>query len=354
MNQVTTQQNRPPLVQFKHDLTALQEAGELALPDTVSFKAFKNAAVVAITDNPQILNCKRETVFKAIRTLAAAGLVPDGREAAIVPYNGAAQAMPMVGGLVKIARNSGKITSLWADVVYQGESLDIWVEDGERKWNHVNVDGSRINAMERGGDIVGAYAVAKLTDGTVEFQPMSWAEIDQRRRSSANQKGDKPTGIWAQWTGEMAKKTVIRNLCKRLPMSSEDMERIMKEQDQQPLRDITPPREERPNLAQRLAGAPEKPQEADPEPEAPDVPDAEVMPATDEHSASLTVNDLDLSEAFPGSYEFTEGVKAFKAGQFIADCPYLDDRQKATDWCGGWAQASEAEGPSGERGESST
>lgn len=348
MNEVATTHARSPLTQFKHDLTRLEEAGELALPDTVPFKAFKNAAVVAITDNPSILNCKKESVFKAVRTLAGAGLVPDGREAAIVPFKGEAQAMPMVSGLVKIARNSGKITSLWADVVYEGESLDIWIEDGERKWNHVQEDGSRINAMERGGKIIGAYAVAKLTDGTVEFQPMSLHEIEQRRKSSANQKGDKPTGIWEKWYGEMAKKTVIRNLCKRLPMSSEDMERIMKEQEQPVMRDVTPERDDRPNLAQRLTGAPEQSTQADDGPEAPDTPDeaetASDEPIEGEVVDGFTIKDLDPSESFPGSDEFTEGAKAFQDGAHLADCPYQEDRQKATDWVGGFYQAAKAKG----------
>lgn len=345
MNEVSTT-TRSPLVAFKGDLTRLQEAGEIALPDTVPFKAFKNAAIVAVTDNPEILRCNRESVFKAIRTLAGAGLVPDGREAAIVPFRGQAQAMPMVGGLVKIARNSGKIASLWADVVYEGETLDVWVEDGERKWNHVREGGEKINAMTRGGEIIGAYAVAKLTDGTVEFQPMSRGEIEQRRKASANQKGDKPTGIWLTWYGEMAKKTVIRNLCKRLPMSSEDMERIMKEQDQAPIRDVTP-ENTGPNLAQRLAGAPESPQESHDEPDGADVPEAEVLPPDGAESASdgasFTIADLDLDQAFPGSAEFDEGVKAFQSGAHIADCPHMDDQEKATDWCGGWTQASKVE-----------
>ena len=51
---------------------------------------------------------------------------------------------------------------------------------------------------------------------------MSLEEVEKRRIASANQRDpQKPTGIWEKWYDEMAKKTVIRNLCKRLPMSSE-------------------------------------------------------------------------------------------------------------------------------------
>lgn len=326
MNEVVkTEQRRTPVQQFKADLKSLRDAGELdMLPSNVGYEAFRNAAVVAITDNPAILQCKRESVFKAVRRLAAAGLVPDGREAAIVPFKGEAQAMPMVAGLIKTARNSGEIVSIWADVVYDTEELQVWVEDGERKFRH-NYD-----PMTRSGKIVGAYAVAKLKDGTIEFEPMGLEEIDKRRRASANQKGDQPTGVWGQWFSEMAKKTVIRALCKRLPISSEDMRRMYVEhEDTQMIRDVTPePEAPRKNLAQQIA------EQQEPQ-------DGEVLPPEDAGDKA-DVSAIDPDQAFPGSDQFDEGVKAFQSGVAYADCPYADDMEKATDWCGGWKQAEKA------------
>ncbi|WP_170759940.1 recombinase RecT [Ruegeria lacuscaerulensis] len=338
MNAPATQSQLHPVVRFKQDLDKLQTAGELALPDSVPFKAFKNAAVVAVTDNPGILNCKPASVFKAVRTLAGAGLVPDGREAAIVPFKGEAQAMPMVAGLVKVARNTGKVASLWAEVVYEGETLEVWVEDGERKWNHVNEDGSRLDAMERGGEIRGAYAVAKLTDGTVEFQPMSRAEIEKRRKASANQKSDNPTGIWEKWYDQMALKTVIRNLCKRLPMSTEDMDRIMTEQDQpEPIRDVTP--EVKPNLAQRLQQ--QNTEEAETPEQEPGQPiDGEILPPEEDVQ--------DEPDIDPSELEFAEGVSAANDGKAVADCPYDDDQlvQKAH-WLAGFKRQSKLNSEAG-------
>jgi recombination protein RecT len=337
MNQVTTQQRQHPVVEFKNNLKRLIDGGELALPSTVSVDAFRNAAIVAVQDNPAILQCDGGSVMKAIRTLAGAGLVPDGREAAIVPFKGKAQAMPMVAGLVKVARNSGKIISLWADVVYEGETLDVWIEDGERKWNHVNEDGSRIDAMSRSGKIRGAYAVAKLSDGSVDFQPMSLDEIEKRRKASANQRGNEPTGIWQQWYEEMARKTVIRNLCKRLPMSTEDVDRIMKEQDaQSEMRDVTP--EDQPNLAQRLKEQAQEPEQdnLDPTP-AEDEHEpltGEILDGTQKHWTDL----VDTSNAAPMDDGFDDGAKAFKSGAARTDCPEGDD---AAAWLLGWDQAKE-------------
>lgn len=143
MNEVAQRQQNP-VVTFKQNLQRLIDAKELALPSNVSIDAFRNAAIVAVQDNPSILSCSPDSVFKAIRRLAGAGLVPDGREAAIVPFKGQAQAMPMVGGLRKIARNSGEIASLWDEVVYQGERLKVWVEDGEKRFAHTQDDGASL------------------------------------------------------------------------------------------------------------------------------------------------------------------------------------------------------------------
>src|SRR6056297_2544476 len=155
------------IVQFKQTLTAMIDKKDLQLPTTVNPDTFRNAAIVAVQTNPTILNCSPESVFTAVRHLAGIGLMPDGREAALVPFKGRAQAQPMVYGLIKAVKQSGKVKSIFADVVYEGETLEIWLEDGERKFNHTREDGSKLNPMSRGGEVIGAYAVAKLQDGTV-------------------------------------------------------------------------------------------------------------------------------------------------------------------------------------------
>lgn len=264
MSEVATRQANP-VASFKHDLQRMIDAKELALPSNVSPDAFRNAAIVAVQDNPSILGCAPASVFKAIRKLAGAGLVPDGREAAIVPFKGQAQAMPMVAGLRKIARNSGEIASLWDEIVYDGETLTIWVEDGEKRFKHTRADGEPLDALTRGGEVVGAYAVAKLKDGTVEFFPMNRAQIEKRRMASASQRGkSQPDGVWRDWYDEMARKTVVRALCNKLPMSAEDVRRLMVEDEANEvrLRDVTPePEAPRKNLAQTLMERAEPEQE---------------------------------------------------------------------------------------------
>lgn len=319
------------LVSFKQNLTAMIERDELALPSTVEPQAFRNAAIVAAQTNPAILNCSPESVFTSIRHLAGMGLVPDSREAALVPFKGKAQAMPMVYGIIKAVKQSGQVKSLFADVVYEGETIETWIEDGERKFNHVMEDGSKINPMTRGGDVIGAYAVAKLKDGTVEFEPMSLHEIELRRKASPTQKGPKPTGIWADWYGEMAKKTVIRAIAKRLPMSSEDQTRITADPTFQdvPIKDVTPNE----SSEERLMRLKQEREQAEAEPEADQPLEGEIIDAPEGV-------EFDTKLVTPMDKEFDEGVLAHGEGIALSDNPY-DQNPQFSIWHGGWLQAEE-------------
>lgn len=318
------------IVTFKKTLGAMIDKGDLTLPSTVSPDAFRNAAIVAFQTNPQIRKGSPESVFTALRHIAGAGLMPDGREAAIVVYGDKAQAQPMVAGLRKIARNSGQIVAMWDDVVYDGETIIARFENGVRVMEHVKEDGSPIDMMKRGGEIVGAYAAAKLKDGTVEMEPMTLEQIEKRRKASPNQKGDQPTGIWRDWYDEMARKTVVRALCKRLPMSSEDYARIDADptfRDLEDPKNVTP-KETTEERLKRLADArkKEKPKEEEPD--------------TIEGQATA-LPEYDEALVFPGDPAFDEGAAAFNSGIDADQNPYTDDAGGFSNWLAGWRQAEE-------------
>ncbi|MFY0633645.1 MAG: recombinase RecT [Vannielia sp.] len=103
--------------------------------------------------------------------------------------------------------------------------------------------------------------------------------------------------------------------------------------EEAPIRDITP---KQGGFAAR-AGQVQEPQESRQEPDQP--LDGEIMPEdVDQDGGTHWTAGLDLSDAFPGDDAFTEGCKAFKAGEDITDCPYDGDHEKAVNWCGGWDQ----------------
>ena len=295
-NEIATQRELTPeqkkVQTFKVNLGRMVEAGELPLPSSVPVETFRNAAIVAVQENPDILNCSPASVFRGIRKLAAMGLMPDGREAALVRFQGEAQAMPMVWGLVKIARQSGRIETIRSEVVREGEKLVRSEVLGNEEWRHVRDDGSPIDFMDREGEIRGAYAIATLKGGGVEVEPMSRQEIEKRRMNSPQQRGSRtPIGIWAKWYDEMAKKTVLRSLLKKLPMSAEDRARV--EADQEPYesaRDVTPP--ENAFAARALAA-----REAEPEEETPHDEDGVVVEEGEREPEQLVKAPPDVEDA---------------------------------------------------------
>ena len=339
MNQVAETQQVHPVVRFKRDLSRMIDGKELALPSNVTVEAFRNAAIVAVQDNPAILQCKPETVMKAIRTIAAAGLVPDGREAAIVPFSGAAQAMPMVFGLIKMARRSGDVKDIRAHIVYQNEldqGLFTYVVGDNETLTHTPI------LFGEKGAPVAVYAIAKLKDGTIVREFMDAAQIEKVRKSSPQQRSSAdPKGIWQQWWDEMAKKSVIRRLCKRLDLSAEDMRRVMVEEDA-PLRDVTPALKEHIPLSQRLADAKGEAIDAD---GVVQEPDDDPAPAEDQSQESDSrdqdpnthwTDHVDAKDGAPGTGEWNDGMDAFKQGAPVTDCPHEDDMEAAQDWIGGW------------------
>jgi recombination protein RecT len=336
------------LVSFKRDIGTLIERKELALPTNVKPEAFRNAAVVAVQDNPKILNCDRDSVFKSIRTLAAAGLVPDGREAALVPFRtkdgDKCQAMPMVFGLIKMVRRSGTVKDIRAHIVYQREvdedRFTYIVGDDERLEHNPILFGDR-------GPAVGGYAIATLNDGSKVREFMSAADIDKVRRAGASQKvykkgerpraSEEPLGIWADWSEEMWKKTVIRRLCKRLDMSSEDVRRVMTDEDTAPIRDVTPLQEGPSGFAARAAAA-RRSDDPDQQQDEPEVEDADTIDGevSDGHP-----------EPDPNALEYAEGETARRDDVSFQDCPY-EEPEHALNWQAGWtaqdAKITEEEG----------
>src|SRR3546814_14134854 len=86
-------------------------------------------------------------------------------EGAIVPFKGKASGMPMVAGIMKKVRNSGEIADWNAHAVYENDEVDYLLGDDQRIYHKPT--------MGDPGQVVGAYSIVKLKDGTIsrDFMP---------------------------------------------------------------------------------------------------------------------------------------------------------------------------------------
>lgn len=200
-----------PIQVLRENLSAMAPELKMALPQHVTVEKFSRVAMTAIQNNPALLEGDRKSLFGAIVRLAQDGLLPDGREAALVMFGKQVQAMPMIAGVLKKIRQSGDVAKVSAQVVYEHDEF-VWHLgfDEDVTHNPPKLDQPR-------GKAIGAYATAVLKDGSRLLEVMSLEEIEQVRNVSRA----KGNGPWVTWWGEMARKTVMRRLSKRLPMSTD-------------------------------------------------------------------------------------------------------------------------------------
>ncbi|UNY40259.1 recombinational DNA repair protein [Paracoccus phage vB_PmaP_KLEP18-1] len=200
-----------------------------ALPGHIPVDKFVRTVQTAITMNPEIARaCESregmQSLMVACTKAATDGLIIDGREAALVTFKGAVTYMPMVAGIMKMARNSGDIASISAHVVYENDEFTYVLGDDERI-EHAPKFGDR-------GAPVAVYAIVKMKDGTVQREVMDKDQvlrIGAQGRNSAQY--DPKTG---RNYGEWWRKTVIRRISKYLPRSSDrdDFQRAVERIDE--------------------------------------------------------------------------------------------------------------------------
>lgn len=158
----------------------------------------------------KLLEADHRSVARALIVAAGDGLYIDGREATILPYGDEAAYTPMVYGLMKKVRNSGELKTIGANVVYEKDEYTHWTDEEGEHFKHTPARGER-------GDVVYTYAYARTNDGGLYFEEITEEEMEEIKKMSR--------GKNSPWRGpfadEMRKKSALRRLMKRLPMSSD-------------------------------------------------------------------------------------------------------------------------------------
>jgi len=254
-----------------------------ALPAHVPVERFVRTTLTAVQTNPQLMQADRRTLFAAATKAAQMGLMPDGREGAIVTFKDQAQWMPMVAGIMKLVRNSGEISTWSVQAVYENDQFDFCLGDDEHI-THKPTLASR-------GKMIAVYSIVTMKDGEKSREVMSVEDVEAiRRRSRSGQ-----SGPWVTDFAEMAKKTVVRRHAKRLPLST-DIDGVIREDDdlfmppatetapaqQEAQQEAAEPAAKRPSRLQRVAdAAPSKPEQAQDD-NVIEMPQTAEMPQTDD------------------------------------------------------------------------
>lgn len=183
----------------------------------------------AIRTTPKLGQCEPMTLLGALMQCASLGLEPNTilGHAYLIPFENkrknTVEVQLIVGykGLIDLARRSGHITALSANIHYSDDEMWEYEEGTEAQLRH------RPGPQE--GDKLHAYAIAKFKDGGHAYVVLPWAQVIKTRDGSqgwqtAVRFGKQKESPWGKHEDEMAKKTAIRALAKYLPLSVEFMD----------------------------------------------------------------------------------------------------------------------------------
>lgn len=211
---------------LKKQIALMEPQFKAALPTHIPPERFVRVVQTALGNTPALLTANRNSFFAACMKSAQDGLLPDGKEAALVTFKNKSgevmvQYMPMISGILKKVRNSGELSTITSQIVYEKDEFNYFIDaDGEHISHKPNMFADR-------GKPLGVYALAKTKDGGVYIEVMTTQQVNDVKKVSRGANN----GPWAgAFETEMWKKTVIRRLSKRLPMST-DLELVIKADD---------------------------------------------------------------------------------------------------------------------------
>lgn len=188
---------------------------EMVLQSDEKVKRFIREFMTMVQSNASLVNCTEKSLVAAAIQSAQLNLSLDKNmgQAYVVPYKTNAQFQIGYLGYLALARRSGEIKSIRAEIVYEGDDFKRSYTEGGVKFTHIPCQPSQR------GNRIGVYMVAQFTNGGSHFEFMFAEEVEEIKKLSPGAR--KPDSIWELHTEAMWKKTVIKRSAKYLPLSVE-------------------------------------------------------------------------------------------------------------------------------------
>lgn len=207
--------------EFALALTGDLELHKAALPANFNIERFVQNSVALLNGNDSLINFAKQNgtaqIKQGLLRAAYQGLDAMSGEVYLIPYGKMLNFMPSYKGMAKMVRrySQRKVKDLYSKVVREGDVFEETIVNGHPS---INFTAKPFN----NGEVIGVFAVCLFEDGGMIYETMSKEEVETcRRKSKASN-----TGAWKDFWTEMAKKSVIRRLCKNftINMDSEAIE----------------------------------------------------------------------------------------------------------------------------------
>lgn len=220
-----TQQNQVALLQkditdqVSRRITELEQTG-LALPANFNAQNALKAAFFALdktkdrSGRPALEVCTKPSIANSLLDMVTQGLSPAKTQCYFIVYGNELQMQRSYFGTVTALKRLSDVEDIYAEVIHEGDEFEIDADEMGRtrvakfKPSFANLD----------KPLVGAFAVIKKSDASLVYTIMTKAEIDKSWSQSRN----KNNHVQANFSQEMAKRTVINRAAKMFINTSDD------------------------------------------------------------------------------------------------------------------------------------
>lgn len=215
--------NKPETLAQK--IHRMEDQFALAMPRGMEAKQLVRDALTVVRQTPKLQECDWNTVLGALMTSAQLGLRPGVLgQSYVLPFwdknSNGFKAQFVVGyqGLIELAHRSGRVLSIVARTVYENDEFSLeYHVDKDVMIHRPTLDGNPGNPRLY-------YARATLTDGGYQMtNPMTHEQMVafMNRHAKARNKKKEVVGPWKDEFESMAHKTMVRQLAKLLPKTTE-------------------------------------------------------------------------------------------------------------------------------------
>lgn len=199
---------------FSVALSSDLESHKGALPANFNVERFVQNSVALLNGNDVLANFARQygtaQIKQGLLRAAYQDLDALNAEVYLIPYGSQLQFMPSFKGMTKMAKrySTRKVKDIYSKVVRDGDTFEETIVNGQPS---INFTAKPFN----NGEPIGVFAVCLFEDGGMLYETMSKDEVEKCRKSSKAQNSP----AWKNFWSEMARKTVMRRLCKSITLN---------------------------------------------------------------------------------------------------------------------------------------
>ena len=186
-------------------IEAMKGEGLLIAPNYSVSNALSSAYYALKNSNSGNLlqQCTQDSVYNALLEMVTQGLSPAKKQCYFIKYGSDVQLRMSYFGTIKVTKDLQEVKDVTANVVYEGDTLDVAVENGRKKLVKHETDWRNAD-----NPIIAAYCIITRTDGEEFFEVMTKKQIDKSWSKA------KTKNVQIDFPDQMAMRTVINRAAK--------------------------------------------------------------------------------------------------------------------------------------------